>query len=324
MTSTIYELQNNPLTLPITQTSITNALQFAQQQANPEKAQQVRLNTLAVSVVLDYLEMMDIPTDLAKSDSWNPLVRLLSDVADINLPGIGQIECRPVLKGQPWCYVPPETWSDRVGYIVVEIDEEQNFAQLLGFITTVNREQLALNQLQPIEAFIDHVAQLQQNPVQKALVNLGQWFTGLVGEGWQTLESLANQGDLSPAFAFRSAQTLESANTQLFPVENIITRAKLVDLGILVANQRIILVVEITPEANQQTGVRIQLHPTTQAHLPSNLRLSVLDNTGSLFLDAQARSADNYIQLQFSGLSGEEFIIQVSIDGANITENFVI
>jgi Protein of unknown function (DUF1822) len=323
MTSTIYELENNPLTLPITQSAITKALQFAQQQANPEKAQQVRLNTLAVSVVSDYLQMMDISTDLEKSDSWNPIVRLLSDVADINLPGIGQIECRPVLKGQPWCYVPPETWSDRVGYIVVEIDEEQNFAQLLGFIATVNREQLTLNQLQPIEAFIDHVAQLQQNPVQKALVNLGQWFTGLVGEGWQTLESITSQGDLNPAFAFRSVDTLE-ANTELFLPQSTITRAKLVNLGILVGNQRIILVVEITPEVNEQIGIRIQLHPTNQSYLPTNLRLSILDNTGSLFLDAQARSADNYIQLQFSGESGEEFIIQISIDGANITEKFVI
>jgi hypothetical protein len=323
MTNTIYELENNPLTLPITQTSITNALQFAQQQPTPEKVEQVRLNTLAVSVVSDYLQMMDISTDVAKSDSWNPIVRLCADVADINLPGIGKVECRPIRRGQPWCYVPPETWSERIGYIVVQIDEEQQEAQLLGFIANVNREQVAVNQLQPIENFIEHVAQLQKNPAQKVLANLGQWFTGIVGEGWQSLESIASQGDLSPAFAFRSVDTL--SNTQLNLPESVITRAKLVDLGILVGNQRIILVVDINPEENQQTSVRIQLHPTgSQPYLPANLGLSILDNSGSVFLEVSARSADNYVQLLFSGESGEEFTVQISLNDANITENFVI
>ncbi|MEH2312252.1 MAG: DUF1822 family protein [Nostoc sp.] len=322
MNNSTYQLDDFALTLPISQSASITAQQFANQQPNPEKAEQVRLNTLAVWVVNDYLEMMDIPTDLQASDSWNCVMRLCGNIADLEVPSVGRLECRPVQEHQQICSIPPETWEERVGYLVVQFDESLQEARLLGFMPSVATETLPLEQLQPLEAFIDHLSQLRQSPV-SSLVNLNQWFAGIFEAGWQTIESLWNLPELRPAYAFRSIETLE-LNTLNEP-ESITKRAKLIDLGIQILNQPVMLIVEISIEEDQQTSVRLQLHATgNQIYLPPGVNLTVLDSSGAVFLNAQSRKLDNYIQLQFRGEPTEQFSVKVAINDISITEYFRI
>ncbi|MEH2117078.1 DUF1822 family protein [Nostoc sp.] len=322
MNNPTYELDDFALTLPISQSAHITAQQFANQQPNPEKAEQVRLNTLAVWVVNDYLEMMDIPTDLQASDSWNSIMRLCGNIADLEVPSVGRLECRPVQEHQQICSIPPETWEERVGYLVVQFDESLQEARLLGFMPSVATETLPLEQLQPLEAFIDHLSQLRQSPV-SSLVNLSQWFAGMFETGWQTIESLWNVPELRPGYAFRSTETLE-LNTLNEP-ESITKRAKLIDLGIQILNQPVMLIVEISLEEDQQTSIRLQLHATgNQIYLPPGVHLTVLDSSGAVFLNAQSRKLDNYIQLQFRGEPTEQFSVRVAINDISITEYFRI
>ncbi|MBD2529777.1 DUF1822 family protein [Nostoc flagelliforme FACHB-838] len=322
MNNSTYQLDDYALTLPISQTARTTAQQFAKQQPNPEKAEQVRLNTLAVWVVNDYLQMMNIPTDLQASDSWNPIMRLCGNVADLEVSSIGRLECRPVHCHQQIFSIPPETWEERVGYLAVQFDEFLQEAKLLGFIPSVTDEILPLAQLQPLEAFIDHIWQLRQSPV-TSLVNLSQWFAGIFETGWQTIESLWNVPELRPTYAFRSIETLELDS--LNQPESITKRAKLIDLGIQILNQPVMLIVEISPEKDQQTSIHLQLHATgNQIYLPSGVHLTVLDSSGAVFLDAQSRKSDNYIQLQFRGEPTEQFSVRVAFENTSITEHFRI
>ncbi|MEH2406221.1 DUF1822 family protein [Nostoc sp.] len=322
MNNSTYQLDDFALTLPISQSARITAQQFANQQPNSEKAEQVRLNTLAVWVVNDYLEMMDIPTDLQASDSWNCVMRLCGNIADLEMPSVGRLECRPVQEHQQICSILPETWEERVGYLVVQFDESLQEARLLGFMPSVATETLPLEQLQPLEAFIDHLSQLRQSPV-SSLVNLNQWFAGIFEAGWQTIESLWNLPELRPAYAFRSIETLE-LNTLNEP-ESITKRAKLIDLGIQILNQPVMLIVEISLEEDQQTSVRLQLHATgNQIYLPPGVNLTVLDSSGAVFLNAQSRKLDNYIQLQFRGEPTEQFSVKVAINDISITEYFRI
>lgn len=322
MINTTEQLDDSALLLPISQTARFTAQQFAKQQPTPEKAEQVELNTLAVLVVNDYLQMMEIPTDLKASDSWNPVMRLCANIADLQVSSIGRLECRPVRLHESACYIPAETWEERVGYVIVQVDESLQEAKILGFINNVTTEIVPLTQLQPLEALIDRLGQLQTSPT-NALVNLSQWFANQFEAGWQTVESLSNWLNTRPAYAFRSALTLEEKSFN--QPETITRRAKLIDLGIQIVDRPVMLVVEITPEANQQTSVRLQLHSTgNQIFLPPGVQLIVLDDSGTVFLEAQARSADNYIQLQFRGDIQERFSVRVSLDDMSITEHFVI
>ncbi|MBD2433111.1 MULTISPECIES: DUF1822 family protein [Fischerella] len=322
MSHQTYKFDDIALTLPITQAARTTAQQFAHQLPYPQIAERVRLNTLCVLAVNDYLQMMGLPTDLKASDSWNPIMRLCADVADLELPGIGRLECRPVLLDQQIGYVPPETWEERVGYVFVQVDESLQEAKLLGFLPSVATEEIPLTQLQPLEDLIEHLAPTFTLPVPE-LVNLSQWFTGIFEAGWQTIESLWNQPEIAPAFAFRSGNLLEDeTNNQQ---ETVVRRGKLIDLGIQIANQFVMLVVEISPQADQQTSVLVQLYPANnQNYLTPGVQLTVLNKSGAVFLEAQARSADNYIQLKFRGEPKEEFTVQVALYDACVKEHFVI
>ena len=156
------------LSLPITQGALLIAEQFARQHGlGTPKAEQVRRNTLAVCVVHDYLEIMGIETDISAGDSWNAIVRLGADVADLVLPGLGILECRPLVAGhgETSCAVPPEVWEERLGYVVVQLDVAAQQAHLLGFVTAVGeQEQLPLASLQPLEDLCDHLEAMQRSP----------------------------------------------------------------------------------------------------------------------------------------------------------------
>ena len=321
MTYHTQNLDNWALPLPITQMARRKAQEFANMQPTQKKAEQVRLNTLAVYVINDYLQMINIQTNLAISDSWNPVARLCADVADLEIIGVGRLECRSLKPQSASCYVPPEVWADRIGYVAVQIDESTWEASVLGFSQTA-QEELLMTQLQPIEVLIDRLNQ-PLPAIQPSQVNLSQWLANVFENSWQTVESLLNPEGLDLAFGFRSGDQAIISNEE--SSEAKISRAKLIDLGVQIASQPVSLVVELTSVAEARKDIRLQVHPSNnQIYLPPGLQLIVLDETGLIFLEAQARSADNYIQLQLSGLLGEKFTVKVALGEASITEDFVI
>ena len=313
------EVEELSLPLLITQASQRIAQQFAERQPNPQKAEQVYLNTLAVCTVNDYLEWVGIPTDLKAGDLWNPVMRLCADIADLEVIGIGRLECRPVRTHQQICYVPPEVWEERIGYIVVQIDESFREATLLGFASTVTSSELNIRQLQPLEDLLDRLSQLRQS--EKALVNLSQWFQNVFETGWQTLDLLFEPAQAGLAFSFRNTDSIENG----LDAEATVRRGKLIDLGILLSGHTLALVVELKPKSDDKIGVLLQVHPTrSHTFLPYNLQLTVLDSSGKIFLEACSRQADNYIQLQFSGKPGECFSARIALEDASVVENFAL
>ena len=314
------------LSLPLTKAARQTAEQFAQEQPTPQKAEQVRLNTLAVWVVNDYLQLMGIPTNLTRGDSWNPIVRLCADVADLEVTGIGHLECRPLRTEKLTCSIPPDVWEDRIGYMVVQIDESLREATLLGFTPTVTSDEFPLNQLQPLEALLVHLEELRQpltaiqSATSRTAVNLSQWLQGVFVFGWQAVEELLDPQELSLAFSFRGADSSQEPESQT--LESGIRRAKSIDLG---GDRPILLVVELRPESEQTTNICLQVHPRgNQQYLPPNLQLIVLDQSGTVFLESQSRRMDHYIQLYFRGQVGEQFSVTITLDDATVSEDFTI
>ncbi len=303
MTQSTYQFA---LPLPITQATRQMAQEFANQHSNANKADQVRLNTLAVLVVQDYLQLMDIPTNLTASDSWNQVLRLCADVADLQVAGLGRLECRPVLPNQTLCPVPPETWTDRIGYVVVELDEAAESAQLLGFVPRATTEELPLSQLRSPEELLDHLAELRY-PQPSALANLSQWIQGAIDEGWQTLEELLNPAQFSPAIAFRGR-----LGTQ--------TPSKRIDLNGVAA----VLAVDARPLADESTDICLQLHPPIDGFLPIGTRFSVLNEVGEVELETTATGTEDFLEWQVGCTSGDRFSVQVSLNEVHITQDFVI
>ena len=137
------------ITVPLDRESYTIAEKFAAQQTTPKLGKQVYLNTLAVYAVHSYLNWLRIPTDLPGSDSWHPELQVLSDVADLLIPGIGKLECCPVLPGETSFLRSSEITEDRIGYVAVQFGETLDQVKLLGFVRQIG-EQIPLTNLQPL------------------------------------------------------------------------------------------------------------------------------------------------------------------------------
>lgn len=192
----IYESETDLwIPLPITGDAKKLAQQFANDLPNPQTAEQIYLNTLAVCTVNNYLRIVGIPTNLSAGDSWNPAARLLANVADLEVTGVGILECRPMRKSAGFCYVPPEVQDGRIGYVVVQIDESAGEATLLGFAATVETEELLVKDLQSIDDLLEYLIvptpQIAQQPT-----NLNNWLQNIFDAGWETVEMLLNPPQL--------------------------------------------------------------------------------------------------------------------------------
>lgn len=303
-------------TVPLSSEAHRLSEQFRRQQSNQKKAKQVYLNTLAVSAVKFYLRCMGIETDWEASLSWNPVMQTLMDVADVEIPNLGKLECRPVLPETQVVHIPPEVWSDRIGYVAVQLDQSLLEATLLGFTKTVSTDELPISQLRSLEDLLEHLIQIRQAKFVKMPVNLSKWLENTFEAGWQSMEALLGTHQENLAFSLRNTSPLSEVSVK---------RAKLIDLGLRLGSQSVALLIAITPEVEQKVGILVQVHPTGgEPYLPPNLRLGLLSESG-VIQEVQSRTQDNYIQLKrFRGNPRECFNIQVAFGEARVTENFVI
>jgi hypothetical protein len=148
-------------------------------------------------------------------------------------------------------------------------------------------------------------------------VNLSRWLKGIYETPWQPIETILGSNSKSLAFNFRSVAGLRSAS---------IRRAKLIDLGMQIKSQKVVLLIALIPENDRQVSVRVQLHPPLgEIYLPANIKLALLLESGETIQEVQAREQDNYVQLKrFDVEVGEYFNIQIALDGYQIAESFVV
>lgn len=316
-------IENIAVALPITSDSRELARVFASQQTNEQKAAQIFLNTLAVLIVKSYLDLLGIPTNLSNCDSWNLVMRTCNDVADLDILNLGKLECRPIRGTDSSCYIPMEVWNLRLGFVIVKIDDSFKKAELLGFVSHVTTEDLAISDLRPIETLIDHLHDSKPLTIIPSQVNLGQWLNNIFTEGWEAVSIFLDSEQLTSACNFRNTKLSLANDSKLLETNNSIRRAKLINFGVQMRDHQVVLLVEITPEKSDSIAVILQVHPhPDEAYLPQTLVLRVVESIGEVFMQAQARDQDNFIQLQFSGEIGERFSVNISLEDIELTERF--
>jgi hypothetical protein len=154
------------LTVPIELKAHEIARQLAAVQSTVQKGKRVYLNALAVYAVHSYLKWLQIETDLNYSDSFNPAKTALANVADLVIPGIGSLECRPVLPGETTMFLPEEVIENRIGYVGVQFSDRLDSVQLLGFAPSLDSsnppQQIAVAELMPIDTLIKQITRLEE------------------------------------------------------------------------------------------------------------------------------------------------------------------
>lgn len=307
-----------PITVLLDKNSHRYATQFAGEQTTPQKGKQVYLNTLAVCGVHQYLKWLSIPSNLSQSDCWHPGLRALFNVADLVLPKIGKLECRPVLPEEQTLIISPEVTDNRIGYVAVRLHEALDRVELLGFISPSQisnpPEPIFVTQLQSLDSLLETIHR------QKLLVNLRQWIEGVFQPEWQSLEVLlASQGRL-----FRMANNNLIDESNVTPVR-VISRGKVISWehnGNLVS---FILIVKMTNKSVEEVDICLQLYPFGEMEqLPTGLKFIVLDESDRPCLEAETRHEDNWIQLKFACQAKEKFSINIMMGEICIKEQFKV
>ena len=303
-------------TSPIDGKMIKIAEKLSQQQRNQQKTREVYLNTLAVLAVDFYCQCMEIETELEKSSSLDSVIPSLMNTASLFVKDKGLLECRPVLPRDEFCYIPPEVLSERIGYMVVEIDEADRQARILGFVESVQTEKLPLTRLKPLQDFLVYLRSPVVTPVGEdivggavarvggSLVKLSEWFEGLFDKGWEI--SVAR--DISPVNV----------------TEKEVGAAKIIRLMHL--SEPVLLIIRQTRLSQDQLEIILRLYPASESiFLLDGVKMTLLDDEDNPIpkLEKQAK-ASNWLQLRFRGNVGDKFNLRISMAEDSITEKFVI
>ncbi|ANV85294.1 hypothetical protein AWQ21_13510 [Picosynechococcus sp. PCC 7003] len=159
----------------------------------------------------------------------------------------------------------------------------------------------------PVNVFAELKAQ-----VTETATKLGNWFDGLLDQGWQALDQLM-MPEAQLAFATRN-------------LSEDIQAGKLLDLGLSLGNEQVVLLVTLAP-SDEDDKVRIQarLLPFEAEYLPADLSISLKSKSGKVLQTITSRQQDSYIQLKpFKGVPGKVFQVEVSGDGCTVNETFEI
>lgn len=317
MTNRIQKQEDVAVPVLITQKARQIAYQFAQEQPNKNKAQQVCLNTLAVCTVNNYLKIIGIPSDPSNCDSWNSLMRMTANVADLDLIGQGRIECRPI---SAWerdtksaCYVPTEVQDERIAYVVVQIEQEQPEALILGFVEQVNGEELPLNSLRPMSDLPKYLA--------GRVTQLSNWLHGQIEAGWQKLDEIL--GISLKNYQWQNTRSLEAESAA--PTLSRVVRGKIIEVPLNQGIEPIVLITELVPKSGIDLGVELKIcPPTKETFLPVGLEISVIDAVGIAVMHTQARAENRMIELGFEAEPGDRFSLRIELGDVTIDEEFLV
>ncbi|MEL7005730.1 MAG: DUF1822 family protein [Bacteroidota bacterium] len=195
-----------------------------------EQSKQVYLNSLAVYAVHRYLQWFNIETDLNDSDCWNPATIGTRNIADLLIPKIGQLECRPIFPGETVLKIPEEIIEDatefvglekkRIACLAVELDESLDYAHLRGFIRLIGSQQpstgVSLDKLESIDSFFSYLGYIQDEFwLIPHTQNLATWVERSARPrdfNWQPSELLLTEGH-----CFSAPETIQQIK-QLYQV----------------------------------------------------------------------------------------------------------
>ena len=301
--------QPDYLQIPLGKDAHQKAEEFAAEQDDLDKGKQVYLNTLAVYAVNNYLKWLSIETALHQSDSWNWSTRTFFDIADLMLPNVGRIECRPVLPGEEVVVLPQEVTQERIGYIAVRFNKQLDFVEILGFVPARpiinNSEIIEINRFESIDILIDIINR------RKMKVNLCQWLEGIFNQDWESPELV-----LAGSFRSTATMTRQYQDSQT----SSISRAKVVDVG-----RQIVLLIELTPTNSAVFDIRLRVYPAENTlHLPQDLQLTIFDESGDACMNTQAEIANDWMQLEFDCQHEEKFSVELKLGETSIIEEFIV
>ena len=312
MSSLIDQQNNCDVPVLIRQSSLETARAFAAETNDAARSEQIFLNTLSVLSVHEYLKILGIATDVTQGDSWQPRLRLIDNPTDLHVVERGSVECLPTAPNSSKVSIGPDVQFRRLAYLVVELKEPFQAANIKGFgtVSEIADDMLSLEQLHPITDLPRHLTKFHASQLER-------WFQGNVESIWQPPEQII--ATHYPAFRFRA------------PSEPILRKARLITLKCDIGSPLQLGLVIAAKPSNGSIYVSAQLHPGIKENiesdsnrtLPAGVVLELRSDEEEIIQAVAARStpADNFIQLKpFECLAGDQYQIRVSWNQQEVFE----
>jgi hypothetical protein len=339
--------------IPISSQAREKAAQMADLCRNADRRETMRRNLLATVVVHDYLSAQGYLPDLGASDSWNPILGRTGEVADLFVSQVGRFECCAIKPDRASCSIPSDGQFGRSGYVAVEMDAEERWGWLLGFmpggdeidpVETLNRAEL-----QSMDEFGDLLHRLLRDVFDRLeesltpppmphklmlqeVVNLRQWFNNQIDRssiGIEELKSAVRGFDDRIVEGWQNLESLFRPEelTPALSMRNSSTRNISVQRGkeIEIRQQNIVLIVKVNPQSEKNINVITEVRPQSGQHyLPEMLQVKLLDDQQNAVMEAIANSTNQNIRFDFNVVLGERFSVQIILAETVVTEEFVM
>jgi hypothetical protein len=190
-----------------------------------------------------------------------------------------------------WYVLPLSTLDAEINHLVIYIQYSEPSAIAMPMAVS-----------QPIE--------IPAPPNISGITRLSQWLQGVLDEGWQAIDTLIHP-EMNLALSTRHLASGAKGG-------------KLINLGMQLGEQTVVLLVTVTPENQGKIGINIQVLPAAGATvLSAQLKLTLLFRTNKILQEVQSRTHDNYIQLKpFKGKPGTGFSVEVNLNDICVRETF--
>jgi hypothetical protein len=334
-------LKSSSRTVFIGRKAHTDAEKLASGHTIPAKRNQIYLNTLAVHAVREYLEAIGIKTDLQQGDRDNPCMQALFNLAVLDLPNYGKLECCPILPGETAIDLALKPISDNlIGYIAVEFDgdldavEQLNQGKLLGFfpatqrlatIVTWDSEQILRSELKPLDTLFDCLLDYVPHgkPIHEKVTDLMEWLKDVFDVIWQPIESFWELQSSKPELFGTDALTFEPASNGCCEKSAVYSRGKLINLN--GDRGQVVLSISLSAADDAAYAIVAKVQPTeTGSVLPANLEIAFIMNE-EILLKSKLQKPKESLQIEPDLVErGDHFDIQVAIDDFKVTESFVL
>jgi hypothetical protein len=309
-------------TVPLKASHRRIAQQLSENKLTATQARNFYNNILAVCAVKDYLEMLGYETDWENSDFLNPAMATFADVADLELKNYGKLECRAVLSDRD-IQVPADAWQNRIGYIFVGMDESQQEQHILGYLPSVAETEgvVSLARLHSLDELPEYLSLKEQPEVARQNISESVRSQVIIIKNWlrKTQSAIEQEWQNAEDLLARQPQHLSYRASD-------ISKAKLIDLRMNLASQKVMLLMTVNPSSEEELQIRTRLCPIPEeTHLPANLKLEILSELDEPLKEVRSQAKDVFIQLpEFTGEAGEKFKLKISLNGAEVTEEFIV
>ncbi|NMG08992.1 DUF1822 family protein [Brasilonema sp. UFV-L1] len=318
MSDKLNVLRKLAIPFPITASFRRQARGYASQYFTQQTQERSYFNSLAVLVADAYFRLLGFETNVTQPERWNAVRRLWSEANELELRGLGNLECCVIATEQQSVILPPESLSDelrrgvayRIGYLFVEIASSEKSATLIGFLPAFHREttdaEVAIADLQSMDDLIDYLTQQEASSL-----------TDSLAERVQT-------NDLTGEFAEKKITYLRNWLNNIYEAD---WEPSMRDLRSVTCKKNLQLaeqVFEIQLSVSQNNDELIFVRVNVQCKsgsLPRGMQVSVPDES-DIYTETVNEAAD-LISIPLELSSGEEFWVELRLGETFIREYFI-